>query len=111
MTDLGAVKKALQARIVSSLVCTQHDQCPSANMIHHLYADGSITVQKGGWAYGHRSEFSVMAAVRPSPLHMFVFPDCGFIVLLEEEARQLHADIGIFMAPVRNMDDIRYLYH
>ena len=32
-------------------------ESPNSNLIHHLYSDGSITYQKGGWAYEQRSEF------------------------------------------------------
>jgi hypothetical protein len=31
-------------------------QQPMENMIYHLYDDGEITEQKGGWAYGMRTE-------------------------------------------------------
>ena len=30
---------------------------PNANIIYHLQSDGKITYQKGGWAYGSRTEF------------------------------------------------------
>ncbi len=33
------------------------DQSPNGNIIYHLYSDGSVTYQKGGWAYLQRSEF------------------------------------------------------
>lgn len=31
---------------------------PNENTIYHLYDDGEIMSQKGGWAYGNRSMFS-----------------------------------------------------
>jgi hypothetical protein len=31
------------------------DESPNANIIYHLYSDGTITRQKGGWAYLKRS--------------------------------------------------------
>ena len=34
------------------------NQSPNANTIYHLYSDGEITYQKGGWAYGKRTEFT-----------------------------------------------------
>ena len=34
------------------------DSSPNENLIYHIYNDGEITIQKGGWAYHHRSEFS-----------------------------------------------------
>ncbi len=33
-------------------------ESPNGNTIYHLYSDGEITFQKGGWAYLQRSEFS-----------------------------------------------------
>jgi hypothetical protein len=30
---------------------------PNGNIIYHLQSDGKITYQKGGWAYGARTEF------------------------------------------------------
>ena len=32
-------------------------ESPNGNTIHHLYSDGVISFQKGGWAYLQRSEF------------------------------------------------------
>lgn len=34
------------------------NESPNGNTIYHLYSDGEITSQKGGWAYLQRSEFS-----------------------------------------------------
>jgi hypothetical protein len=34
-------------------------ESPNGNIIYHLYSDGKITSQKGGWAYLARSEFSI----------------------------------------------------
>lgn len=31
------------------------DASPNGNTIFHIYNDGEITYQKGGWAYGQRS--------------------------------------------------------
>ena len=33
------------------------NESPNENRIYHIYSDGEITNQKGGWAYGQRSEF------------------------------------------------------
>lgn len=33
-------------------------ESPNGNIIYHLYSDGEITSQKGGWAYLQRSEFT-----------------------------------------------------
>jgi hypothetical protein len=39
------------------------DESPNENIIYHLYNDGNITSQKGGWAYGDRSEFIIMSTI------------------------------------------------
>jgi len=33
-------------------------ESPNGNIIYHLYSDGEITSQKGGWAYLQRSQFA-----------------------------------------------------
>jgi hypothetical protein len=33
-------------------------ESPNGNIIYHIYSDGEITSQKGGWAYLQRSEFN-----------------------------------------------------
>ena len=34
------------------------NESPNGNIIYHIYSDGEITYQKGGWAYQQRSEFT-----------------------------------------------------
>lgn len=34
------------------------DESPNGNLIYHIYSDGEVTSQKGGWAYLQRSEFN-----------------------------------------------------
>lgn len=36
----------------------QPEESPNGNQIYHVYCDGKITFQKGGWAYLQRSEFT-----------------------------------------------------
>lgn len=36
----------------------QPKESPNGNIIYHIYCDGEITYQKGGWAYLQRSEFT-----------------------------------------------------
>ena len=36
---------------------------PNANTIFHLYNDANITYQKGGWAYGDRTEFDIKPTI------------------------------------------------
>ena len=35
-------------------------ESPNANTIYHVYSDGEITYQKGGWAYLQRSVFTLV---------------------------------------------------
>ena len=52
------------------------DMSPNANLIYHIYSDGTITRQKGGWAYGQRTVFDVeYAFVKPNTF--FTFPNKG----------------------------------
>ena len=46
---------------------------PNSNRIYHIYSDGEITYQKGGFAYLHRSEFTVKPALQ-NLKHSFTFP-------------------------------------
>ena len=34
------------------------EESPNGNTIYHIYSDGEVTSQKGGWAYLQRSEFN-----------------------------------------------------
>lgn len=36
---------------------------PNANTIYHIYNDGQVTYQKGGWAYLQRSEFDLKPSI------------------------------------------------
>jgi hypothetical protein len=39
--------------------------CPQTNTIYHLYDNGEVTYQKGGFAYLQRSEFQYKSALYP----------------------------------------------
>ena len=52
------------------------EEQPNGNIIYHLYSDGTITRQKGGWAYGQRSVTDIESyCVKPNTL--FTFPCKG----------------------------------
>lgn len=55
------IYKMLEELNNDSLV--NNNESPNANIIYHLYNDGNITSQKGGWAYGQRSEFIVASGI------------------------------------------------
>jgi len=46
---------------------------PNENIIYCLYSDGTITRQKGGWAYGKRSVTDIMSKIL-KPNTFFTFP-------------------------------------
>ena len=52
----------------------QYKEAPNFNIIYHLYNDGSITQQKGGFAYLNRSEFDVELPITVRPIDLFDFP-------------------------------------
>jgi hypothetical protein len=53
------------------------DAQPNENAIYKLYSDGTITREKGGWAYGRRTVFDVKCeCVKPNTF--FTFPLRGF---------------------------------
>lgn len=55
------------------------NESPNGNRIYHLYSDGEITNQKGGFAYLQRSEFTNEGAIFFGP-PKFHFPmQCGTI--------------------------------
>jgi len=47
---------------------------PNENIIYHLYSNGEITFQKGGWAYLQRSEFTLHSGFNDHGLLNFEFP-------------------------------------
>ena len=66
MTDLKTLIKEFNEEVISAH--NKHYECsmtgliipsvsPNGNPIYHLYSNGEITYQKGGWAYLQRSEF------------------------------------------------------
>ena len=49
---------------------------PNENIIYHLYSDGTITRQKGGWAYGQRTVNDIESyCLKPNTF--FTFPEKG----------------------------------
>lgn len=67
ITDLPSVEHATLSNIemLANLIRQKHNPglvvptaAPNGNMIYHLYPDGEITFQKGGFAYLKRSVFT-----------------------------------------------------
>ncbi len=68
------------------------DESPNGNTIFHIYSDGEITQQKGGKAYGQRSEFSYQYSVgKKIPKEMFPLyrNDYGYAIVTYEDALKI----------------------
>jgi mRNA deadenylase 3'-5' endonuclease subunit Ccr4 len=55
---------------IQEMINSMHNPClinptesPNGNQIYHLYSNGEITNQKGGWAYLQRSEFTIKCSI------------------------------------------------
>jgi hypothetical protein len=79
---IDAAKKYILPNGTCSLI--HPDESPNVNTIYHLYNDGEITSQKGGWAYGQRSVFTSASPVGNSDLLRFTF---RYVVLPYEECK------------------------
>jgi hypothetical protein len=67
-------------------------ESPNGNIIYHLYSDGQISYQKGGWSYLQRSEFTSEPTIDSNRYLKMCFPneaDYGltYVVLKEEECK------------------------
>jgi hypothetical protein len=64
---------------------------PNANTIYHIYNDGQITAQKGGWAYLQRSEFDIKPPIQYYRELCILFPqeihnsEISYAVATEED--------------------------
>jgi hypothetical protein len=69
---------------------------PNGNIIYHIYSDGTITSQKGGWAYLRRSEFTSYFKLSNIPYgeNKFKFPinandGTTYAIVTEENALKI----------------------
>jgi hypothetical protein len=65
---------------------------PNGNTIYHLYSDGGITFQKGGWAYLQRSEFATESTIGGHRELKMSFPNEAsygktYVILTQEECK------------------------
>jgi len=68
------------------------EAAPNANIIYHLYSDGSITFQKGSWAYRMRSEFPLEPTIGSHRELRMNFSNeaergLSYVILTEQECR------------------------
>ena len=64
------------ANILNNHSLIKTEQQPNENIIYHLYSDGTITRQKGGWAYKKRSVTDIEYEI-VKPNTYFTFPNLG----------------------------------
>jgi hypothetical protein len=76
-------KKNFIQKFINNLVHTINDnslivkeQQPSENYIYKLYSDGTLTREKGGWAYGKRNTIDIEYEIL-RPHTFFTFPYKG----------------------------------
>lgn len=86
---LEAYKKHYEGSITGLV---KPKESPNGNTIYHLYSDGEITFQKGGWAYLQRSEFSKESTIGEHRELRMQFPneaDSGrtYVILTQEECK------------------------
>ena len=60
------MSQTLDTSSIASFISQAHnpglikrEESPNGNIIFHIYSDGELTSQKGGWAYLQRSVFTV----------------------------------------------------
>lgn len=91
VSDEKNIKKLIQETINSlhNKKLIDENMAPNANIIYHLYQDGEITYQKGSWAYGRRSEFTLHYPIH-GYTNNFTFPlntgKFGYAIVTEENA-------------------------
>jgi len=94
----NTIEKSLQDMITAyhNPDLVQPNASPNGNWIYHIYSDGEITHQKGGFAYLMRSEFT-----EKSPVLGFkgdvVFPKQGpthsYAIVTEEHANLIREEM------------------
>ena len=72
----------------------KEEEQPNDNIIYHIYNDGEITHQKGGWAYRQRTEFIEQSPIRIRKFDFSKFPiqtknlydqNIGYIIATKED--------------------------
>ena len=100
-SSLEQIKIAIDKSHNPNLVI--HDESPNGNIIYHLYCDGKITYQKGGWAYLQRSEFiEKNASCKKNYLNLFpiIKFNYSYAIVTQEDAYK----ILLMMQKYDNMD-------
>lgn len=94
----NTIEKSLQDMITAyhNPDLVQPNASPNGNRIYHIYSDGEITHQKGGFAYLMRSEFSEKSPVRGFKGDA-IFPKQGpthsYAIVTEEHANLIREEM------------------
>ena len=77
------------------------EESPNGNWITHLYSDGEITSQKGGWAYLQRSEFT-QSYDKFKKNYVDLFPvkrhNYTYAIMTDEDAKRIQKMIFAYEA-------------
>ncbi len=97
---------------VNEIVCKLHNPSiidpklqPNENIIYYLYSDGTVTRQKGGWAYGRRTVTDVMSKIIQSN-NFFTFPLKGdfvgdtYAIILYEDCLKIRQLVSNLMSQI-----------
>ena len=97
ISKITEVNKRIVSANNPSLVKTT--EVPINNIIHHLYNNGRVTTQKGGWAYGCLGEttnykFRIIILAT----NFFRFPNISadgtsYAILTEEQCKEFYVEI------------------
>jgi hypothetical protein len=72
------------------------DESPNGNRVYHIYSDGEITNQKGGFAYLRRSEFTDKSSIHGLTT-LFMFPiqrgDSSYAIVTEKDAKNIRQEM------------------
>lgn len=76
--------------IISPTGLINPKESPNGNLIFHLYSNGEISFQKGGWAYMQRSEFLIQDKLTNYRALDLKFPNeasdsFSYVILTKEE--------------------------
>ena len=86
---------------IQEMIDSMHDpsliiptEQPNGNRIYHLYSDGEITNQKGGWAYLKRGEFTDKFSISGN-YRKYIFPinngNVSYAILTQSNAYQIRS--------------------
>lgn len=86
----------------NDLTLIKPNESPNGNIIYHLYEDGSLTYQKGGFAYKQRSEFTSLDGF--GKINNLKFPNNKtYVVITEEHAIEIRKLMILYKKQLLNL--------